>query len=76
MYAVADAEDTPAGETRVPPLYDTIDAAALERTFFGSDVASGSRQGVGSVEFRYVGYRVTARSDGWIRVYEPVGADM
>jgi hypothetical protein len=75
VYAVADAEDRPAGELRSPPLYESVDAAALERTFFGPDVAGESRQGVGTVEFRYAGYLVTVRSDGWIRVHEPVGPD-
>lgn len=76
VYAVADAEDRPAGELRAPPLYESVDAAALGRTFFGSDVASESRRGTGTVEFRYAGYLVTVRSDGWIRVYEPVGPDV
>ncbi len=75
VYAVADAEDRPAGELRSPPLYESVDAAALERTFFGSDVAGESRQGVGTVEFRYAGYLVAVRSDGWIQVYESVGPD-
>jgi hypothetical protein len=40
------------GRDEVPPLYDVVDAAALENTFFGSDVAGESRQGTGTVEFR------------------------
>ena len=45
-----------------------------EALFFGADVAGESRQGGGTVEFRYDGYTVKIESDGWIRIYEPTGA--
>lgn len=71
VYAVAAARDVSPLAVTSPPLYDVIDAAALEATFFGSDAPTDDRQGVGTVEFRYTGSLVTVRSDGWIQIFEP-----
>ena len=70
LFAVAEARDASPSEIDAPPLYEWIDAAALEETFFGTDVAGDVRRGVGTVEFRYVEYLLHVRSDGWIRVFE------
>jgi hypothetical protein len=58
IYAIAEAQCVNPSELRSPPLYDSVDAAALEDTFFGPDVTGRSRQGVGSVEFQYTEYLV------------------
>ncbi|MFB6166042.1 MAG: HalOD1 output domain-containing protein [Haloarculaceae archaeon] len=70
VFAVADAMGVEPHEVRSPPLYESVDAAALEETFFGPGAVARSRSGAGSVEFHYVGYIVSVRSDGWIQVYE------
>jgi hypothetical protein len=67
VSAVAAAADVDPVAIEGPPLYDSIDAAALEATLFGT---GGRRHNVGTVEFHYLGYRVRVASDGWIRVYE------
>lgn len=73
VFAIADAKDVSPIEIKSPPLYECVDAPALEDTFFGPNVAAESRQGMGTVEFRYTDYLVKVRSDGWIRVFEPTG---
>ena len=72
VYSIADAMDVEPRAVRSPPLYECVDAAALEEAFFGPEVAETQRQSVGSVEFEYQDYRVRVRSDGWIQVDEPV----
>ncbi|WP_440990770.1 HalOD1 output domain-containing protein [Haloarchaeobius baliensis] len=72
VYAIADAMDVEPRTVRSPPLYDCVDAAALDEAFFGPSVGDSRRNSVGSVEFEYRRYRVTVRSDGWIQVAEPV----
>ncbi|RBI60815.1 hypothetical protein DMJ13_17980 [halophilic archaeon] len=71
VFAIADAKGIAPTDLKSPPVYDCIDAAALEDTFFGPETDGESRHGVGTVEFRYDGYLVHTRSDGWIQVYEP-----
>lgn len=75
IYAIAEAEGVSPSEVKSPPLYESVDAPAIEDTFFGPDVAARSRQGVGTVEFQYTDYLVKVQSDGWVRVYEPTEAD-
>lgn len=70
VYAIAAAEGVSPSDVKSPPLYESIDASALQDTFFGPDVVGVDRQGIGTVEFRYDDYRVTVQSDGWIQVYE------
>ncbi|TYL36189.1 hypothetical protein CV102_23930 [Natronococcus pandeyae] len=70
VFALADAEDVSPSEVKSPPLYESVDVAGIERTFFGLNNDKKSRQGTGAVEFRYTGYLVKVRSDGWIQVYE------
>lgn len=72
VYTIADAMGVEPTAVRSPPLYECVDAAALDETFFGPGVADTARRSVGSVEFEYRDYRVTVRSDGWIHVTEPV----
>lgn len=71
VYAIAEAEGVAPEEVKSPPLYESVDVAAIEDAFFGPDVSEASRQGAGTVEFRYREYLVTVTSDGWIQVYEP-----
>ena len=76
VYAIAEAEGINPLELQSPPLYDVIDAPALEATFFGPKAAGRHRHGVGTVEFHYLEYLVTVRSDGWIRVYEEASGEV
>lgn len=59
-----------------PPLYETVDVTGIEDVFFGPNNETGSRRGLGSIEFRYAEYRSKVRSDGWIHVYEPTEAKL
>ena len=70
LYAVAEARGVSSYEIDAPPLYEWIDAAALEETFFGSDVPDDVRRGAGTVEFRYVEFLVRVGSDGRVEVFE------
>lgn len=76
VYAIADAEGICPTDLKSPQLYEIVDAAALEETYFGRDAVGGSRQGVGTTEFRYGQYLVKVRSDGWIQVYVSTDNDM
>jgi len=75
VFAIAEAMGVEPQEVKSPSLYECVDAAALEDTFFGPSVTGESRQGIGTVEFRYTEYLVTVRSDGWVQVYEPAETD-
>lgn len=75
VFAIAEAEGVSPSEMKSPPLYESVDVPAIESVFFGPDVAGGSRQSVGTVEFQYSDYHVKVRSDGWIQVYESTGTD-
>jgi hypothetical protein len=75
VYAVAECEGVSPTDVKSPPLYEFVDVPAIEDAFFGPEVASDSRRGVGTVEFQYANYLVTVRSDGWIRIYEPTEPD-
>ncbi|WP_162224377.1 HalOD1 output domain-containing protein [Halorussus amylolyticus] len=70
VFAIADAKGVDPLDGTMPPLYDTIDAEALEDTFFGSTAPNTDREELGVVSFHYDGYRVVVRSDGSIRVTE------
>ena len=76
VYAIAEAKGCAPNEVRSPPLYESVDVPAIEAAFFGPTGADDLRQGVGTVEFQYTGYRVKVRSDGWVQVYEPTEADL
>ena len=71
VEAIADAKDVdPLDSAKMPPLYESLDTAALEDTFFGPSGAERPPRDGGFVEFHYTGYKVTLRADGWIFVYE------
>jgi len=70
VYALADAKEINPRAVKSPPIYECIDVPAMEDAFFGPDGAAGSRQGIGSVTFRYADYQVEVQSDGWIQVSE------
>lgn len=72
IEAVAAAEGVDPPSIKSPPLYEVVDTAALEATFFGPRVADERRAAVGNATFHYRGFRVTVRSDGWVQVAEPV----
>lgn len=71
VFAIAEVAGVQPDDLKHPPLYECVDAAALEETFFGEEYTGGPTRGVGNVEFRYRDYLVTVDSDGWIQVYEP-----
>jgi hypothetical protein len=72
IFTIADTKDVdPLNYDELPPLYESIDAQTLEETFFGPSGAETERDESGAVEFRYIGYKVVLRADGWIFVYEP-----
>jgi len=75
VFAVAEAEGVDPADLTSPPLYECVDAAAIEDAFFGSDVFGASRRGTDTVEFRYIEYLVRIRSDGWVQVYARADAD-
>jgi len=72
VRAIAEAKGVdPLDSAEMPPLFESIDAAALEDTFFGPPGADTGHQDGGIVTFRYTEYKVALRADGWIFVYEP-----
>jgi hypothetical protein len=72
IMAIAEAKDVdPLDGTEMPPLYESLDAAALENTFFGPPGAGTEQQDGGAVTFQHCGCKVALRADGWIFVYEP-----
>ncbi|WP_373189640.1 HalOD1 output domain-containing protein [Halolamina sp.] len=72
VMAIAEAKDVdPTDHTEMPPLYQSVDAAALEQTFFAPSKTGVEHQDGGLVTFQYNGYKVALRTDGWISVYEP-----
>lgn len=69
---VADAEGISSRDVKSPPLYDTVDTAALEAAHSGSERRGQARESTASTEFVYRGFRVVVQSDGWVRLYERV----
>ena len=76
VYALAESEGVSPTEVKSPTLYDVVDVPAIEDAFFGPTVAGASRQGIGTVEFRYADYLVEVKSDGWIQVYAPTDPEL
>lgn len=70
VFAIADAADVSPSEVKSPPLYEVVDVSGIEQAFFGMNNDGDSRQGTGTVEFRYTEYLIKVRSDGWVQVYE------
>jgi hypothetical protein len=73
VYTISEAAGVAPRNLTSPPLYECIDVPALEDTFFGP--GDGARRGTGTVSFRYTGYLVTVRSDGWVQVFEEAGPE-
>lgn len=72
VNAIAEAKGVnPLDHAQMPPLYESVDAQALEETFFGLSGVDTDREEAGTITFRYSGYTILLRSDGWIFVYEP-----
>lgn len=69
VYAVAEAEGVAPGDVKSPPLYDVVDAAALDAALFSSDGPPDAGDDVRSTDFMYRGHRVVVRGDGWVVVY-------
>lgn len=71
VLTIAEAKGVdPLDTESMPPLYESIDAAALEDTFFGP-AKTGPTGKTGIVTFHYDTCKVSVDSDGWISVYEP-----
>lgn len=64
LEEVAEAEG--AGPLELPPLYDTVDADALESLLSGT--ATDDRPEAVEVTFQYCGYAVSVDSDGTARI--------
>jgi len=71
VFVVAEAMEVDPTQVQSPPLYDCIDARALERTFFATGPAGSPPHATGAVQFHYRDYLVRVRSDGHIAVYAP-----
>ena len=72
VLAVAEAKNVdPLDHDAMPPLYESVDAQALEETFFGPSGKDTDREQAGAVTFMYEGLKIALREDGWIFVYEP-----
>lgn len=72
VFAVAAAENVPPADVE-SPLYERVDAAALEATLFSSTGDGDDFRESMTTTFRYATYLVKVRSDGRIQVYEPTG---
>lgn len=71
VFAIAEVMDVdPLDHTKMSPLYESVDAQALEETFFGPSGADTQRDEAGAVTFMYTGHKVALRSDGWIFIYK------
>lgn len=70
VKAIADTKDVAPSEVSEPPLYEVVDAAALERALFESGGSGIFQRDGGTFEFRYSDLLVKVRNDGWIQVYE------
>ena len=70
VFAIAEARDVPPEEVKVPSLYDVVNVPAIEDALLRPETQTESRQGTGTIKFRYTDYLVKVRSDGWIQVYE------
>lgn len=68
VTTIAAAENVHPTDLDSPPLYDVVDAPAIQQSLFGPE--RNGRCDTGSTEFRYDQYLVKVRSDGWIQVYE------
>jgi hypothetical protein len=53
-----------------PPLYEVVDASAIQQSFFGSGSPERVLDATGVTQFRYGGYLVEVRSDGCVQVYD------
>lgn len=71
VFTIADAKNVSPAEMKPPPLYESVDVAAIDDAFFGLNREDAARQGTGTIKFRYTEYLVKIRSDGWIQVYAP-----
>ncbi|QRV15067.1 hypothetical protein JMJ58_19500 [Haloterrigena salifodinae] len=76
VFAIADAKDVSPSEVKSLPLYETVDVTGIENAFFASNNGDVSRQGTGTVNFRYTENLIKVRSDGWIQVYESTGPEI
>lgn len=70
VAAVAEAEGVRPTEVKEPPLYEVLDVAALEASFFGSPTIGRESDAHRAVEFLYRGHRVVVRSDAWVQIYD------
>jgi hypothetical protein len=76
VFAIAEAEGVSPTEVKSPSLYESVDVAAIEDTFFGPDFGEVPQQGTGTIEFHYRQYLVKVKSDGWIQVCESNETDL
>lgn len=70
--ALAKAEDVPITEIKNPPLYEVVDITGINDALFGRPEANRT-DAISTVEFRYNGYKVSMKSDGWVTVSDRCG---
>lgn len=70
VMAVADAEGIAPKDVKDPPLFEAIDAVALEQAFFGRGDRESAHDENMTTEFMYHDHRIVVRSDGWVLVYD------
>ena len=70
IEGVAEAEGVRQMEIRDPPLYEIVDAEALQEALLG--IPQDQTEGLQFSEFMYQGYRIVVRSDGWVQVFCPL----
>lgn len=71
VEAIAEAEGMSEPDFLSPPLYESVDVGALEKTLFRDSEEYDPSRVDGLVRFRYLDYVVTVEGDGRITVYAP-----
>ncbi|SIR63241.1 hypothetical protein SAMN05421858_3019 [Haladaptatus litoreus] len=74
ITTIAAAEGVAPAELKDPVLYECVDVAAIEDSFFGPEVGGQNRDGVGTVAFRFGDYRIEVTNEGAIAVYAGTSA--
>lgn len=70
VYAIAEARGVSPRDVKFPPLYECIDATAIEKALFGGIETGDTRRGSGTVKFQYTDHLVKVSSDGWITIFD------
>ncbi|ODR80522.1 hypothetical protein BG842_03435 [Haladaptatus sp. W1] len=74
ICAIAVAESVAPNELKEPVLYEGVDVAAIENSFFRPEVMGQNQDGVGTVAFRFDDYHIEVADEGAIAVYAGMSA--